>query len=452
MSHFRTGCVVILLSGLVLVLHASAQDGPAGPASDPANDIIDGLLKQLDRPKPTAPRKKGTKVEPDQPATLSTEPTKEKPTSQKKSSAGQDSSSTATSVSAESVIEGVSTRADDLAARKIRNASVLFEQAKAAQKDGQIAEAFRLASAAKRMHPANKEIAEFAASLHKETSKSTLPYQARAVGRLAAGVARGQELMEQARYARAVDLLSHAIKAADLFPTDAGVMTYKRMAERELSIYRQRLERGEIQPDDSEVPGEDPILVANGSAAPLNARRLLRTVEKATPAWYAEIKNRLAFAMSVNYERRPVADIVEEIGKVTGVKLMIDETVLRSRTHINTLVNFRISDTPAERILDIACLQGGLEYVIMERGVIVTTPSRAARYIRDLPESVRQNWLAARVLFPEMTPELLASAPLPNALPGQAIVAEEELDTDVPPYLQTGAALLADIQTLLSAK
>ncbi len=51
-----------------------------------------------------------------------------------------------------------------------------------------------------------------------------------------------------------------------------------------------------------------------------------------------------------------------------------------------------------------------------------------------------------------MTPEVLASAPLPNAVPGQAVADEEELDADVPAYLKSGKALFADIQSLLSAK
>ncbi len=182
--------------------------------------------------------------------------------------------------------------------------------------------------------------------------------------------------MEQGRYSRGMDLLTHAVKAAELFPNEAGVATYKRMAEREISLYRERVDRGEIQADEASQAGDEPVLVSTGSAAPLNARRILRTLEQATPLWYAETKNRLTFSMNVDYKRQSVADIIEEIGKVTGVKIMLDETILRSRTHLNTPIDFRISDVSAERVLDLVCMQGGIEYVLMERGVVVTTPSR----------------------------------------------------------------------------
>jgi tetratricopeptide (TPR) repeat protein len=434
MSHLRT--VGLFASSLIcfgLAFHATAQEDPAGQPADPASEIIDGLLKQLDEPKPAAATGKRTA-----PASKNEKASLSNPIA---------------AASPESIIDGVATKADEVANRKSRNASLLFEQAKAAHREGQLAEAIRLANSAKRMSPSNKEFADFAASLQKEAGKpSSLPNQARAVGRLAAAVARGQELMEQGRYSRGMDLLTHAVKAAELFPVDAGIVTYKRMAEREIALYRERIDRGEIQADEANLAGDDPVLVSTGSAAPLNAKRILRTLEQATPLWYAETKNRLAFSMSVDYKRQSVADIVEEIGKVTGVKIMLDETILRSRTHLNTPIDFRISDISAERILDLACMQGGLEYVIMERGVVVTTPSRAVRYLRDLPESVRNNWLAARVLFPEMTPEVLASAPLPNAVPGQALPDDEELDADVPTYLKSGKSFLADIQSLLSAK
>jgi tetratricopeptide (TPR) repeat protein len=443
MSHLRTGCVALLLAGFGLVLHATAKDDPSKPASDPASDIIDGLLKQLDEPATTKPPAKA-----DDPPR---QPTRS--AAKRKAAPADDLPHPVPDVSAESVIDQVTSRADELAAKKARNAALLLEQAKAANQSGNLAEAIRLASSAKRMNPANKQIAEFLSSLNKETGKSTFPNQAKAVGRLAAGVARGQELIEQGRYARGIDLLSHAVQAAALFPPEAGVTTYKKMAEREINLYHQRVDRGEIQADDSlDSAAEDPILVATGSAAPINARRILRTLEEVTPLWYAQIKNRLAFNMSVDYDRRPLADIIEEIAKATSVKLMIDETLLRSRTHINTLVDFRIADVPAERILDIACAQAGIEYVIMERGVIITTASRAVRYLRDLPESVRNNWLAARTLFPETTPELLAAPPLPNGLPGQSALADDELDADVPSYLRTGKALLADIRSLLASK
>jgi tetratricopeptide (TPR) repeat protein len=434
MSHLRTaGLFTSSLICFGLAFHATAQDDPAGQPADPASEIIDGLLKQLDEPKSrpearqrTSPASKGEK---------------------------DSLSNPIAAASPESIIDGVASKADEAANRKSRNASLLFEQAKAAHKEGQLAEAIRLANSAKRMSPSNREFADFAASLQKEAGKpSTLPNQARAVGRLAAAVARAQEMMEQGRYSRGMDLLTHAVKAAELFPAEAGVATYKRMAEREIALYRERIDRGEIQADEAPQTSDEPVLVSTGSAAPLNARRILRTLEQATPLWYAETKNRLAFSMNVDYKRQSVADIVEEIGKVTGVKIMLDETILRSRTHLNTPIDFRISDVAAERVLDLVCVQGGLEYVIMERGVVVTTPSRAVRYLRDLPESVRNNWLTARVLFPEMTPEVLASAPLPNAVPGQALPDEEELDADVPTYLKSGKALLADIQSLLSAK
>ncbi len=166
MSHLRTaGLFASSLICFGLAFHATAQEDPAGQPADPASEIIDGLLKQLDEPKPAAETRKKT------PAAV-------------KSQKGSLSNPIA-AASPESIIDGVASKADEASNRKARNASLLFEQAKAAHQEGQLAEAIRLANSAKRMSPGNKQFADFAASLQKEAGKpSTLPNQARAVGRL----------------------------------------------------------------------------------------------------------------------------------------------------------------------------------------------------------------------------------------------------------------------------
>jgi hypothetical protein len=403
---FRYG--TLLLSILFWPVSTSADD----PNADPARDVVRKLLKDL-----------ATSAEGNKPA----------------EGAGRASS--------EQVI-------DELAAGPSKvTPEELIATARQSEKQGRWHEALRLARAARRLAPDDASIDAYVKLLQmavadRDASQSTL---SRATAHLAAGLTRGQDLMETGRYSQAVDLLEHVVKASALFPSTANVGLYARLADRELKEYQARVEDGSIVPDVTATtkPVEEPILVSTGAAAPVNARRVLRPAD--APRWYAELKNRLAFPMTVDYQRESVAAVLEKIGEKTGVKILLDSPVVSSRSHLQNHVDLRIADVSAERILDLACAKGGLEYVLMEKGVVVTTPSRAVRYLRDLPDSVSRNWLAARVIFPDLSPTLANQPPLPNALPSERMVEADEEDRDLPAYLRSGSALLADIQSILKS-
>jgi hypothetical protein len=143
-------------------------------------------------------------------------------------------------------------------------------------------------------------------------------------------------------------------------------------------------------------------------------------------------------------------EVLDDIAAKTHVEFVIDRPVALARSHINTIVDFRAGDLPAEFILDLVCQKAGFEYVVMEKSIVITTRSKALEYLRGLPDALRNNWLVARTLFPEMTLDQIAQMPTPtppsqNQLVGRA----RTLDDDVPPHLQSGAALVAAIKVLL---
>jgi hypothetical protein len=82
--------------------------------------------------------------------------------------------------------------------------------------------------------------------------------------------------------------------------------------------------------------------------------------------------------------------------------------------------------------------------------VVITTRSKALEYVRQMPELLRHNWAAGRVLFPEIHPELFATAEAAEPQSAAARAARlRALDLDVPPHLQSGKALVAAIQALM---
>ena len=334
-----------------------------------------------------------------------------------------------------------------------RNAMLLLQQAKAAEAAGRLAEAVRLSGKGHKLDPKNDEINAYSAALQQKilAKNDQLPAVVKASAHLAAATSHGRLLVEQGRYADGADLLMGVCKATSYFPAGANVTIYRVTAERYLTDYRDRVAKGLIRPDNVPLDTHDaePVLVSIGAASPVNTRRILRIAEAATPRWYSRIENQLAFKMNVDFQQESVAAVLEAIERATNVKILIDDPVIRSRAHLNSRVDFRISDITAETILDIACQKAGLEYVIMERGLVVTTPERAARYLKDLPSSIKDNWLAARVVFPDLTPELLSLPPLPNSIPGQEANDRNDLDQNLPIYLRSGDALVKDIQILL---
>ncbi|MGL4460716.1 MAG: hypothetical protein ACRC1K_01070, partial [Planctomycetia bacterium] len=122
----------------------------------------------------------------------------------------------------------------------------------------------------------------------------------------------------------------------------------------------------------------------------------------------------------------------------------MDEAVTLSRSHLNAMIDLRVSQTAAETILDVVCAKAGVEYILMERGVVLTTPGRAVEYLRQLETGLRRQWAAARVLFPEMNPELFAANPSTGVT-----AAELDPTASVPEYLTSGQALVAHVRKLL---
>jgi hypothetical protein len=425
-----------IAAGTAVIIASAWGDDPKPAAVDPATEIIEKLIDESKNPPPSAP---STPPQDD----LINPLTPETPRVPIRSASDP----------ATPVIKDVVEQSRASTATNLRNAAVLFKQAMAADTAGRLSDAVRLISQAQKLDPTNAEMDAFAESLQKKWAikSEQMPAITKGSARLAAALSRGRSLIDQGRYAEGVDLLNGVCKASSFFPADANIAVYRRNAERDLANYRDRVAKGIIRPDDATEASmaDEPVLVPIGAAAPLNARRILRTAENATPTWYSRIKDRLAFKMNVDFVHEPVADVFEAIEQATGVKILIDDPVMKSRAHLATRVDFRISEVSAETILDIACEKSGLEYVIMERGLVVTTPSRAARFLQDLPESVRDNWLAARVVFPDLTPELLALPPLPNSLPGEANSDRSRLDRDLPHYLRSGDALVKDIQSIL---
>lgn len=416
-----------------------ATTDPSG--ADPASEIIENLIEQLrSAPNRTAPAE----------STESAEPAAAPPKQAKRSSTDGPTRTDKWPAAADEILDEVAAREAEVLSRKARNAEILFMQARAAEEAGKLSEAIRLAGSARRLDPTNREIVEYYQQLEKGVGRTSVPTYAKATAHLAAGLTRGQLLLEQGRHAAGMDLLEGVVQACDLFPTEARVEFYRRLAERLLEETRRQIKEGTIELDEKPADEPEPILVATGSSAPANAKRILRIVEEETPAWYSDLKSRLAFLMNVDYREESVGLVLEEIAKATGVNIIIDEPVLRSRIHQSSHVDLRVSRIPAETLLDLACQQAGLEYVLVERGVLITTPARAARFLRDLPESVRNNWAAVRVVFPDMTPEILARPPLPAALPGQAKSDREVSDEETPEYLASGKALQDHIKSMLA--
>lgn len=329
--------------------------------------------------------------------------------------------------------------------RDKRDAQKVFHEAQAAAKAGRAAEAVRLARRAQKLGGDNKEISEFIASIEKQAdaSKATNLTHARAAAHVAAGLTRGRELMRAGKYHEAVDLLLGVVQACLLFPENVSVDQYRRNAEEELAQYQAAVASQKITPAKAaSAASESSSTGSVENAPPLNMRRISSANEGPVPAWYSRHKNLLNCSMTVEFRGDPIALALEDISEASGVQFVIDVPVSLARSHLNVPLNLRIADVPAEMILNIACMKSGLEYVIMEKAVVITTPNKAGEYVRQLPQLLRNNWVAAKVLFPELNPELLAATPARPA-------SESDVNRDVPSYLYNGKALVQDVKKLL---
>jgi len=380
--------------------------------------------------------------------------------------AGQPPGDPTISPDARRIIDNLATNPNQKAADQ-REGLLLYQQAIAAQQAGRAADALRFGRRAKQLFPGNQEISNFVAQLQRESgaNKVASPSTTKAKAYLAVGYARGLELMRVGRTAQGEDLLLGVVEASRLFPDQNQVDFYRRLAEHELEQFRVAQTNGTLPP--APAANADPN---TGAAAPPpmpeparptaavhtppeNTRRLIRTPDARVPVWYTQQKNRLAGSMTVDYHRVPAASVLDDIAAKTGVEFVIDRPVALARSHVNTLVDFRAGDVPAEFILDLVCQKAGFEYVLMERSVVITTRSKALEYLRLLPEALRNNWLVARTLFPETSLDLIAAAPGPTPMPPTQVPPTPPrsrlLDDDIPSHLQSGAALVAAIQVLI---
>jgi len=341
--------------------------------------------------------------------------------------------------------------------QQLRQALELLGEAELALEAGQRARARDLAERAQKLYPESKAITAFLKALQggaaRQLRRSTF---IRAKAHIAAALSRAQVLMQQRRYSESLDLLNGIIEAAAKLPPEVGAGIYAEAAKREIEAYKAGVASGKIRPSLEVVPGQHqlPTEVRNIKPppfpqfpeAPANAYRLARIAEERVPDWYARIKAALRRKMSVNYRNMPLGLVLDDIKQSTGIKIIIDEPVRIAKTTMTVLVDLRVSAVPAETVLSLATQLAGCEYVILDKGVVVTTKDKAADYLRNLPDVIAGQWAAARYLFPDLYLEAARKRPLPEVKPGQA-AAEEA--AEVPPYLRSGRELIADIEQLL---
>ena len=336
-----------------------------------------------------------------------------------------------------------------------RRAMELLGQAELALEAGQRGRAISLANEARKLYPQSKAIGGFLQAVG-SSSKTPAPSAAftRAKAHLAAALSRAQMLMGQRRYTEALDLLGGIIEASKMFPPESDAALYLDLARRELAEYREGVRAGRIRPSSESAPssfGSQVSIarppVAEFPAGPANAYRLARIAGQQTPAWFTRIKTRLRRQMSVDYHAMPLGLVLDDIEQVAGLSIIVDKPLQAARTTLTAVVDLRISSVPAETILALATQVAGCEYVLLEKGIVITTQGKAGDYIRQLPNVVSNQWAQARFLFPDLYLEAMASRPLPEAGPGQ-VAGTRELET-VQPYLRSGKDLLGDIERII---
>jgi hypothetical protein len=339
-----------------------------------------------------------------------------------------------------------------------RQALQLLADAEIALEEGKVSRAVALAREAQRLYPESKAIAGFLNSAHSEqpSLRATSSVHNRAKAHLAAALTRAQVLMQQRRYSAALDLLNGIIEAAQKFPAGTDVSLYRDLAQKELIEYRVGVQIGRIR------PSQEPVVSKTGEGtttevtdappplefvlAPSNAYRLARIAREQAPGWYARLKASLRRTMSVDYRAMPLGLVLDDISHATGATVIIDTPVQGAKTTMTALVDLRVNSVPAETVLYLATQVAGCEYVLLEKGVIITTADKAGDYIRNLPESVATQWARAKFLFPDLYLDAMANRPLPEVHPAQVSEERPEL---VPSYLRSGRDLVAHIEQLV---
>lgn len=341
-----------------------------------------------------------------------------------------------------------------------RQALQMLAEAEVALEEGFNARAASLAREAQRLYPESKAIAGFLATLQPENpaARAAATTHNRAKAHLAAALSRAQVLMQQRRYTESLDLLNGIIEATGKFPENSDVALYRDLAQKELIEYRVGVQTGKIRPS-TEAPAPRPATleqqppappgpsISEFTAAPANAYRLARIARDQTPAWYSKIKTSLRLNMSVDYHAMPLGVVLDDIQDKTGVPVVIDTPIQGARTTMTALIDLRVNTVPAETVLYLATQVAGCEYVILEKGIVITTSDKAGDYIRNLPDSVAGQWARARYLFPDLYIDVMTTRPLPEAKPNVAGL-DERGDT-VPVYLRSGQDLVAHIEQLI---
>ena len=345
-----------------------------------------------------------------------------------------------------------------------RRALELLADAELALEEGQAARAVALAREAQRLYPESKAISGFLAASQADSApaRATLSTNNRAKAHLAAALTRAQVLMQQRRYTESLDLLNGIVEAAQKFPAGTDVTLYRDLAQKELIDYRIGVQTGKIRPSDEAMPpkteakngGETGSAkieapTADFTTAPSNAYRIARvSTREQPPAWYTRTKTALRHTMTVDYRAMPLGLVLDDIQRASGVTLIVDTPVQAAKTPLTALIDLRVSTVPAETVLMLATQVAGCEYVLLDKGVIITTPDKAGDYIRNLPEAVSSHWARARFLFPDLYLDAMANRPLPEVKPTPAVTQDEKPDT-VPSFLRSGRDLVAHIEQLV---
>lgn len=294
----------------------------------------------------------------------------------------------------------------------------------------------------------------------KRVSSSEYRANLRACAVLAAGLARAGEMLDERRFADAETLLGGILRAVGLFSDPKTVAIYRRGAERLLERARAQRE-GAVASAHASAQGENadaPLAKEAGGGdisdsslplarAPMNFSRLLEMETSGLPAWYASQRSRLATIISVDYRQVAMSQVIEDLRAKTGARFIRDEPVAQSRVLDTFRLDLRASALPAEAVLDMVCRKCDIEYVWMERGIVLTTPVRARAYAQRLPEILANNWLAARWLFPSLAPDRVAGPPAVASRKGTAAPAEAGRSS-----LTNGDQLYAEVRRLLAVR
>jgi hypothetical protein len=341
-----------------------------------------------------------------------------------------------------------------------RQALQLLAEAELALEDGHAARATALAREAQRLYPESKSIAGFLSTLAADSITgvrgATTSTHNRAKAHLAAALSRAQVLMQQRRYTESLDLLNGIVEATGKFPESADVSLYRDLAQKELIEYRVGVQTGKIRPSNetpaprvtnTEQPAAPSPADTEFTPAPSNAFRLARIARDQTPAWYSKMKTALRRNMNVDYHSMPLGLVLDDIQDKTGVQVIVDKPIQAAKSTITSVVDLRANSVPAETVLYLATQVAGCEYVLLERGVVITTADKAGDYIRNLPDAVANQWARARYLFPDLYVEAMSTRPLPEAKVSQG--GSDEHTDSVPAYLRSGRDLVVHIEQLI---